>query len=132
MYDKVKITSGLLAAIILFTFPLWFNIGKTSIPPAPELTTKAKDARFCVLSKKEMRIEHPSLLNEWRDKAIRKGERIYVSHFTGQHHDISLQNTCMNCHSNKSKFCDKCHTYTGVTGGTSPYCWECHLEPEES
>jgi hypothetical protein len=38
-----------------------------------------------------------------------------------------LQNTCLNCHNNKSKFCDQCHNYAEVT----PYCWECHIEPKE-
>jgi len=41
---------------------------------------------------------------------------------------MSLQNTCMECHSNKSKFCDQCHTYAAV----NPFCWECHIQPEEN
>jgi len=40
----------------------------------------------------------------------------------------SLQVTCMDCHSNKSKFCDQCHDYMGV----DPYCWDCHIEPKEN
>jgi len=34
----------------------------------------------------------------------------------------------MDCHNNKTKFCDQCHNYAGV----SPYCWECHIEPKEN
>ena len=31
---------------------------------------------------------------------------------------------CLDCHKNKSNFCDKCHDYMGV----KPYCWECHAD----
>lgn len=41
--------------------------------------------------------------------------------------EMSLQNTCMDCHSNKKDFCDQCHNYTNV----NPFCWDCHLQPEE-
>jgi len=58
---------------------------------------------------------------------VRKGIRQYESS-TGNVYDMSLQNTCMECHSNKSKFCDQCHTYTAV----APFCWECHIQPEEN
>jgi hypothetical protein len=40
----------------------------------------------------------------------------------------SLEVTCMDCHSNKTKFCDRCHNYMAVT----PYCWDCHIEPKEN
>jgi hypothetical protein len=36
--------------------------------------------------------------------------------------------TCLECHSNKTKFCDQCHNYLDV----QPYCWDCHLVPKES
>jgi hypothetical protein len=34
----------------------------------------------------------------------------------------------MDCHSNKSKFCDQCHNYVDV----DPFCWDCHIEPKEN
>jgi hypothetical protein len=34
----------------------------------------------------------------------------------------------MECHSNKTKFCDQCHNYMGV----APYCWDCHIAPKEN
>lgn len=46
-----------------------------------------------------------------------RGEKVYMS----------LQTTCLDCHSNKTKFCDRCHNYLGVT----PFCWDCHVAPEE-
>ncbi|NQT35640.1 hypothetical protein HQ587_10660 [bacterium] len=38
-----------------------------------------------------------------------------------------IRHSCLDCHSNKSNFCDKCHNYVAV----DPYCWECHIIPEE-
>ena len=38
---------------------------------------------------------------------------------------MSLSNTCLDCHSNKADFCDKCHNYASVR----PYCWDCPSEP---
>jgi len=32
----------------------------------------------------------------------------------------------MKCHTDKAKFCDRCHNYVGVT----PNCWDCHVEPK--
>jgi hypothetical protein len=66
------------------------------------------------------------LLNEWREKVVRDEERIYTSP-GGKEFEMSLSNTCTNCHSNKSEFCDRCHDYLGVT----PYCWNCHVEPPQ-
>ncbi|MCF7809732.1 hypothetical protein K9N50_01950 [bacterium] len=34
--------------------------------------------------------------------------------------------SCIECHSNKEQFCDRCHTYMSV----DPYCWDCHIIPE--
>ena len=28
---------------------------------------------------------------------------------------MSLSNTCLDCHSNKAEFCDRCHNYASVT-----------------
>jgi hypothetical protein len=69
---------------------------------------------------------HMDLLNEWRDDVVRKGKRIYTSP-GGKKYNMSLSNTCMECHSNKAEFCDECHQYAGV----DPYCWNCHIEPKE-
>jgi hypothetical protein len=74
-----------------------------------------------------MRAEHMKLLDEWRREAVRDANRVYKSS-TGKIYDKSLQNTCMECHSNKSKFCDQCHNYTGI----APFCWDCHIQPKET
>jgi len=90
----------------------------------PELKLPANE-KECIESKEYMRENHMALLNEWRDWALRDGKRTYTNH-AGKEFKISLQNTCMKCHTNKADFCDKCHTDAGV----SPYCWDCHIQPE--
>ncbi|HID97609.1 MAG TPA: hypothetical protein EYP57_05405, partial [Thermodesulfobacteriaceae bacterium] len=83
------------------------------------------EKKECVENTAFMRSTHMQLLNDWRDQALREGNREYVNH-KGEKITISLQNTCMKCHSNKEAFCDKCHTYAGV----KPYCWDCHIAPK--
>lgn len=127
MYDGGKIIIGLIIGLLILLFPFLYDAGKAAKVPEPELTTVAKEAKACVLPKSEMRAQHMKLLDEWRQEVVRDAERVYTS-VDGRTFDKSLQNTCMNCHSNKTKFCDQCHTYMGVT----PFCWDCHLEPKEN
>ncbi|MDX1708870.1 MAG: sulfate reduction electron transfer complex DsrMKJOP subunit DsrJ, partial [Desulfobacterales bacterium] len=68
------------------------------------------------------------LLDVWRDAVVREGKRIYVNP-AGKEFNMSLSNTCLDCHSNKAEFCDRCHNYASVR----PYCWSCHIEnPKET
>jgi [DsrC]-trisulfide reductase subunit J len=126
MYDKGKIVTGIVIFVLLFGFPFWYRMGRTAPVPQPELTEKAKQAKQCVESKAYMTSFHMQLLNQWRDAVIRDGDRDYVAQ-NGKVYLASLQNTCLDCHSNKTKFCDQCHNYMGV----APYCWDCHIEPKE-
>ena len=128
MYDGTKIIIGLIIGIGLLLFPFWPSAGKyASKAPEPELTAKARAAKTCVESKHFMTTHHMKLLDTWRDDVVRKAERVYKS-IDGKIYDKSLQNTCMDCHSNKSKFCDRCHDYMGV----KPFCWDCHIAPKEN
>jgi hypothetical protein len=126
MYDKGKIVTGIVIFVLLFAFPFWYRMGRTASVPQPELTEKAKQAKQCVESKAYMTSFHMQLLNQWRDAVVREGDLDYVAQ-NGKVYMASLQNTCLDCHSNKTKFCDQCHTYMGV----APYCWDCHIEPKE-
>ena len=126
MYDGGKIIAGLIIGIGLFLFPFYYNAGKAAKAPDPELTPKAKEAKVCVMDKAYMTANHFSLLDEWRHTAVRDADRYFTAE-NGTVYYKSLQVTCMDCHSNKSKFCDQCHNYMGI----APYCWECHIEPEE-
>ena len=128
MYDAGKIFIGLILGIILLLMPFWPTGGKWAAKaPEPELTPKAKEAKVCVESKSFMRMNHMKLLDQWRNKVVRKTDRIYISS-SGKVFERSLQNTCMDCHYNKSKFCDKCHNWADV----DPYCWQCHISPKEN
>lgn len=127
MYDGGKIIAGLIIGLGLFLLPFFYNAGKAAKAPDPQLTAKAKEAKQCVETTPYIRTSHMKLLDEWRQTVVRNSERYYTAQ-GGKVYYKSLQITCMNCHSNKSKFCDQCHNYMGVT----PYCWECHVVPKEN
>ncbi len=123
MYNKRTIIPGLAIFVLFVTFPLWFNAFSTaSTVPKPELPPGGE--KQCVASATEMRASHMALLHEWRDEVLRDGDRIAVT-VDGKEYRKGLQMACMQCHSNKEKFCDSCHDYVSVT----PYCWDCHLTP---
>jgi hypothetical protein len=123
MKDKNKILAGLAIFIVVVTFPFWFNLGKAA--PAPELvlTPKAKAAKTCVMPTAYMKANHMHVLDVWRHNVVRNSERMFVSP-DGKLYDMSLSNTCLDCHSNKAEFCDRCHNYASVR----PYCWDCHKD----
>lgn len=132
MYNGGKIIIGIIIFIGLATFPFWLAGEKATAVPDPKIDTPEimqlpESERTCVETKDYMKREHMKLLNEWRDWVVRDANTIYISAATGKEFTMSLQNTCMNCHSNKKQFCDECHNYAAV----SPYCWDCHIEPKE-
>jgi hypothetical protein len=122
MYNKGTIIPGLIIFVLFVTFPLWFNAFSTaaSTVPKPELPPGGEKA--CIAPAAEMRANHMVLLNEWRDDVLRDGDRVTVT-ADGKEYRKGLQMACMQCHSNKEKFCDSCHEYASV----KPYCWDCHL-----
>ena len=125
LYNAKVIIPGLAIAVAAFTAPFWLNLGSPTYT-YPELAVPAaKDGTQCVEPKEWMRAEHMTLLNTWRDQAIRYDHRTYIAS-NGKEWNISLQTTCLGCHTNKAEFCDKCHTANNV----DPYCWNCHVEPK--
>ncbi|MEW6203042.1 MAG: sulfate reduction electron transfer complex DsrMKJOP subunit DsrJ [bacterium] len=126
MNDKGKIVFGLIVFLVIVTFPLWYGLvtAGTVSPPDVELPASEKN---CVENKEYMVAHHMDLLDQWRDAVVRKGRINYTSRTYGKTYEMSLTKTCMKCHNNREKFCDRCHTYADV----DPYCWDCHLEPEE-
>ncbi len=123
MQNKGKIITGLVIFIALFTFPFIYRMGKAAPAPDVVLTPKALAAKQCVRSTDYMTAEHMQLLDIWREKVVREGQRLYVT-TDGRAFNMSLSNTCLDCHSNKAEFCDRCHDYASV----KPYCWECHID----
>ncbi|MDD9300892.1 MAG: sulfate reduction electron transfer complex DsrMKJOP subunit DsrJ [Desulfobacter sp.] len=128
--SKNYIIAGLAVFVIAVLSPFWFNMAtETMAAPKPELLGKAKAEKKCVLDKYEMRANHMSLLDEWRDSVVRDADRKYTG-ANGHTFNMSLStgdNSCLGCHEDKAKFCDSCHDYASV----SPYCWECHTNPKE-
>jgi hypothetical protein len=131
MYDRWKIIIGIIIFVALVTSPFYLAGKKATAKPDPKVDTPEilklpESERKCVEATEFMKTEHMKLLNQWRDWVVRDGDTIYTN-AEGKKYTISLQNTCMNCHSNKTKFCDECHNYAAV----SPYCWDCHIAPKE-
>jgi hypothetical protein len=110
------------------TSPLWYNALTAAPVEVPALDPPPNGSKECVEVRAYMRASHMDLLNEWRDGVVRTGQRSYVSTTNGRTFDMSLSRTCLDCHSNKAEFCDRCHTFMAV----DPYCWNCHVEPKEA
>ncbi len=121
MYDAEKIIPGLIVFLIIVLFPYYYTMGRVVPPPKPVKPVKYKE---CVETMAYMRAAHMDLLNHWRNEVVRHENRVYIDS-RGKRWNMSLQNECLKCHNNKSKFCDRCHNYVGV----KPYCWDCHFEP---
>lgn len=125
MYDAGKVIVGLVVFLALITFPTWYNVATGKATYVPELAKPVKGER-CVADTEYMRASHMDLLNTWRDQVVRHNVRVYVAD-DGARYNMSLTSTCLDCHSNKKEFCDRCHDYMSV----DPYCWDCHVIPEE-
>jgi hypothetical protein len=140
MKNKGLIITGLVVFFIIVTTPLWWNLiaGSSDQAPEPKLSDKAKAVKqekaaevaegkkyYCVESTEFMRKDHMQLLYDWREEVVRNGLRTYINS-KGEKYDMSLTNTCLDCHTNKSEFCDTCHNYTSAR----PYCWDCHNTKE--
>lgn len=129
MYGSGKVITGLVIFLGLLAFPFWYNVGKPAARPAVGLDTptiRQLAEKECVADTQYMRTSHMELLNEWRNRVVRGGEKIYVTD-RGKQYEMSLQNTCLKCHSNQKQFCDRCHDSLGV----KPDCWGCHTWPKE-
>jgi hypothetical protein len=129
MKDRGIILAGMLLFFGLISFPVWFNFasGKTAYRPDIVVKTKSVPGKDkCVMPVEYMRTSHMTLLNEWRTAAVRNGDRIFTA-ADGRQFQRSLTGTCLDCHSNKSAFCDRCHDYAAV----KPSCWDCHVAPRE-
>jgi hypothetical protein len=130
LYNRVIILAGIALFLIVVTFPFWYSrSGRAVAPPDLKLDTPAIEAlkeRLCVEPAPFMRTNHMKLLDDWRNRAVREQDRSYRAK-DGRVHAVSLTETCLQCHSNKAQFCDRCHDYEAA----KPRCWSCHIIPEE-
>jgi len=89
-----------------------FHFGSDDVGPFLE----RPDPKFkeCVKDTEYMRLHHWELLREIREEVVRYGIRGEV--------DLAK---CMDCHTSREKFCDKCHNEVSLT----PDCFGCHYYP---
>jgi cytochrome c len=129
LYDRGKIIAGIVIFLILITLPFWYGRGKAVAPPQLDLDTPAIGLladKSCVEDAAWMRENHMKLLDAWRDSVVREGNRTYTAK-NGKVFEMGLTGNCLKCHSNKDRFCDRCHDYVGV----KPSCFNCHIVPGE-
>lgn len=94
----------------------WASEQARSTRPSHPLQLELPKGKACVKPTEWMRRNHMDFLKDSRELAVREGIRIK---------EESLKN-CATCHTSREKFCDRCHTYTGV----APNCFECHHYPQ--
>ena len=125
MRDRLWIVASLFLFVGFVTYPVWHGLlaHETSRPPSLILPANEKQ---CVAPVGYMRTSHMKLLLDWRQQVVREDKSKYVA-FNGKVYDMSLTKTCLKCH-DRQKFCVRCHDYAGVR---TPYCWNCHLDPEQ-
>lgn len=124
MYNSGKIIAGLALFTLIIAAPFLLNIGKAGAGPEINLDTPVigqLNEKKCVEPLEFMRTNHPELLKDWREQAVREGQTSYTSS-EGAVYAMSLEDNCLKCHSNRAGFCDSCHNYTAV----DLYCWDCH------
>lgn len=122
MHNAKAVGLGILIFLLLGTFPFWWGWLQESSSEPPEIALPEGGTK-CVESREYMRALHMDLLNDWRDTVVRKGERVYVSS-SGERFRMSITGTCLECHKSNDEFCNRCHTYVGV----STTCFDCHVE----
>jgi len=116
--DVGRLRGGIAIAALVAAGPLWVGSvrGAKSEAPVPPSSPGQ-----CLEPKDSMRRNHPALLSTWREQAVRFGQRTHRT-TDGRDLRIGLEETCLACHGEASKFCDRCHTQVGVTLS----CWQCH------
>ena len=133
----MKIYDGKYILIGLLVFSCWrpsrygsTTEGRSAARPkldTPVISQMVKSSAFC-----PRRDDHRAYeaLERMEDGGRPGWQEMYVAS-DGKTYEMSLQNECMRCHSNKAQFCDKCHDYAGLKKD-DPYCWNCHIAPKEN
>ena len=118
MRDGGRIIGGIVIAGAVMAGPLWLGSAR-GVKPTTLAPPTAGDR--CIESREAIRKHHPALLASWRERVVRRGDRVH--HLDdGRDVRISLTGTCLGCHGKAADFCDKCHAQSAVTLS----CWNCH------
>lgn len=118
---KMKAIGAFVIFAVILASPFLAAIGNGQIMQGatqPKLDLPA-NATKCVEDTAYMRANHMNILKQERERAVRLGIR------TKKH---SLKN-CFTCHTDKSKFCDRCHNYAGVKPTCFVEAGGCHSAP---
>lgn len=123
---KTYVILGILVFLAVVTSPIWINLGNVRAAEGPEVSLdtpaiQAMDEKKCIYDTQYMRDNHMEILQDWKVAVVREGNRTLVTP-DGDTYEMSLQNTCLECHSNYDEFCLSCHEFSGV----EPNCWYCH------
>ena len=128
MRNKTNIVVGVLVFLLVLTSPIWLNLGKSAEASqvevsldTPTINALPEDERQCIYDTDYMLKNHMEILHQWKVQVVRDGNRTLVTP-DGREFEMSLQNTCLDCHSNYDEFCEKCQDANGV----DPNCWTCH------
>jgi hypothetical protein len=120
MSERAIIAASLALFLAGASFPFWRNAAR---PPRPLDLRLPQGRKECVAPLDYMRTSHGDLLEDWRDRVVHSGERVFTAP-DGRVREMSLVRTCLDCHE-KAGFCDRCHQYVAV----APDCWSCHADP---
>jgi hypothetical protein len=124
MRDGATIALGVALFVGFALSPVWQRAASAGQPrPEPKI---ARPQSACVAPRAVMRVSHMQVLEGWRDAVVRDGARTERT-ADGRELARSLTGTCLECHSNKQEFCDRCHVQLAV----HPGCWSCHPDPKE-
>jgi hypothetical protein len=125
MSDKPYVVGGLILFLVFVTTPIWRGVAtRKTVLATPQIALPAKEKR-CVAQVSYMRTSHMQLLDQWRDSVVRGQRRQYVTD-DGRVYEKSLTQTCLSqCHGSRMDFCERCHSYSGVT---ELDCWSCHSD----
>jgi hypothetical protein len=127
MRDRSLIYIGLLVFLGLLTLPFTYGLFAGKTANGPELQLPENEEQ-CVAPVDYMKSSHMQLLLQWREDLVRRNIREFTA-FDGRTYTVGLTGTCLSqCHTSKADFCDRCHNYAGVS---EPYCWDCHIDPEQ-
>lgn len=119
-----NIILGLVIFFGLVSIPFWYNATKIKERPEISLDTpeiRALQVKKCIEDTEYMRVNHMKLLADWKINVVREEKRVYAAE-DGKEYLMCIEETCLDCHSNKEEFCDVCHQNAGV----EPNCWSCH------
>lgn len=111
---SARAVAAFIIFLVILTSPFLVNTASGGLfksDTKPELELPEGEQK-CVEDTDYMRANHPRILKEERNLAVRGGIRTK---------DHSLNN-CLSCHTNEQQFCARCHEYSGV----QPACFDCH------